>query len=278
MVVTSSCPDDTTNEYSSRRCVRSIAEKTEPECVTSAMGPAGIGSRSRKPIARTPVATLTKPMQPPPQISRPSAAAISSSRSPWALPKTTAPASPREAASRTCWISDEFETPSRTRSTGSGRSASEGRHGWPSTVARPGFTRKTSSKPGLRRASVAIRQPNESGRSLAPTTATVRASSIERRPGRTTSVTAGGPPAAAAATGAPPARAEGAVLAAADTRRTPARCGRPADDDGVVRLARGGHCRSPVICDSTVLTDCSVYGRATVPDKERVANDSGVVP
>ena len=47
MVVTSSCPDETAREYSRRRWVRSIAENTEPEWVTSAIGPAGTGSRSR---------------------------------------------------------------------------------------------------------------------------------------------------------------------------------------------------------------------------------------
>ncbi len=44
---TSSCPDDTTTEYSSRRCVRSSAEKTDPEWVISAIDPIGSGSRSR---------------------------------------------------------------------------------------------------------------------------------------------------------------------------------------------------------------------------------------
>ena len=82
----SSCPDETASEYSSRRWVRSIAENTDPEWVTSAIGPAGTGSRSRYPIARTPRVAFTKPMQPPPQISSPSAAATSSSRSPYADP------------------------------------------------------------------------------------------------------------------------------------------------------------------------------------------------
>ncbi len=39
--------------------------------------------------------------------------------------------------------------------------------------------------PGLRSTSVAIRQPKESARSLAPTTATVRPSSMRRSRGRT---------------------------------------------------------------------------------------------
>ncbi len=46
-MVTSSWPDETATEYSSRRWVRSIAENTDPECVTSAIGPGGSGSRSR---------------------------------------------------------------------------------------------------------------------------------------------------------------------------------------------------------------------------------------
>ena len=40
-------PTTPTTEYSSRRWVRSSAEKTDPECVTSAIDPVGSGSRSR---------------------------------------------------------------------------------------------------------------------------------------------------------------------------------------------------------------------------------------
>ncbi len=40
MVVTSSWPDDTASEKPSPRRARSSAENTDPECVTSATGPA----------------------------------------------------------------------------------------------------------------------------------------------------------------------------------------------------------------------------------------------
>ena len=45
-VVTSSWPEDTATVKPSARRVRSSAENTEPECVTSATGPAGSGSGS----------------------------------------------------------------------------------------------------------------------------------------------------------------------------------------------------------------------------------------
>ena len=44
--VTSSWPDDTATVKPNARRVRSSAENTDPECVTSATGPAGSGSRS----------------------------------------------------------------------------------------------------------------------------------------------------------------------------------------------------------------------------------------
>ncbi len=45
-MVTSSCPDETTTVNPRWRRVRSMAENTEPEWVTTATGPVGIGSRS----------------------------------------------------------------------------------------------------------------------------------------------------------------------------------------------------------------------------------------
>ena len=53
-VVTSSWPEETATVYPSARRVRSIAENTEPDWVTSATGPAGSGSGSWYPIARSP--------------------------------------------------------------------------------------------------------------------------------------------------------------------------------------------------------------------------------
>ncbi len=44
--MTSSCPDETASVKPNARLVRSSAENTEPECVTSATGPAGSGSGS----------------------------------------------------------------------------------------------------------------------------------------------------------------------------------------------------------------------------------------
>ena len=53
-VVTSSWPEDTATVKPSARRVRSSAENTEPECVISATGPAGSGSGSTYPTARSP--------------------------------------------------------------------------------------------------------------------------------------------------------------------------------------------------------------------------------
>ena len=47
VVVTSSCPDDTASVKPRGRRVRSNAENTDPEWVTSPIGPVGSGSRSR---------------------------------------------------------------------------------------------------------------------------------------------------------------------------------------------------------------------------------------
>ena len=72
-MVTSSWPAETTTVNPRWRRVRRTAEKTEPEWVMKATGPAGRGDRSTYPMARTPSATLTKPMHPPPQTAIPAA-------------------------------------------------------------------------------------------------------------------------------------------------------------------------------------------------------------
>src|SRR6185437_5340417 len=50
-------------------------EKAEPECETRAIGPAGSSAASTYPIARTPRAGFTSPMQPPPQTAIPASPA-----------------------------------------------------------------------------------------------------------------------------------------------------------------------------------------------------------
>ena len=121
--------------YPSGRRVRSSAEKTEPDWVTSAIGPVRTGSGSWYPIARSPWRALTKPMHPAPHRAIPapraSVATWSLSPSPCAPPKITADRSPRCPASSTCPASAASGTPSSTRSTGSGSSARDGWHGIP---------------------------------------------------------------------------------------------------------------------------------------------------
>ncbi len=80
-MVTSSWPAETTTVNPRWRRVRRTAEKTEPEWVMKATGPAGRGDRSTYPMARTPSATLTKPMHPPPQTAIPAATATPATRS-----------------------------------------------------------------------------------------------------------------------------------------------------------------------------------------------------
>ena len=123
---------------------------------------------------------LTNPMHPPPTSAMSPAAATTSSLKPDSSPNVTAPASPRSDAIASVDATALSGTPHMTRSTGSGTSASDGTQGRSSTDVRVGWTRWTRSIPGLRRASSVSRRPNDSGRSLAPTTATERADSIAR--------------------------------------------------------------------------------------------------
>ena len=93
---------------------------------------------------------------------------------------TTARLSPRRAASSTWVASAASGTPSSTRSTGTGRAASEGWHGTPPISRYFGLIRYIAGAAGLRATSVTIRWPSDPGRGLAPTRATLRASSIAR--------------------------------------------------------------------------------------------------
>ena len=100
-----------------------------------------------------------------------------------APPKITADLSPRRAARSTCAASAASGTPSSTRSTGRGRAASEGWHGTPPISRYFGLIRYIAGEAGLRATSATIRWPSVPGRGLAPTRATLRASSIARRAG-----------------------------------------------------------------------------------------------
>ena len=210
--VTSSWPEETARVKPSARRVRSSAENTEPEWVTSATGPRGSGSGSRYPTARSPRAALTNPMQPAPHTAMPAADAVAASRarSPgrwpggWpggskALPKITAERSPRAAASASCSSRAVSGTASRTRSTGPGRSARDGWQGIPAISWYRGLTRYVRGAGWLRATSLIIRWPRLPGRGLAPTSATLRASSMARSAGLTpgTGAAAGSFPAAA---------------------------------------------------------------------------------
>ena len=123
------------------RRVRSSAENTDPECVTSATGPAGSGSASVYPIARSPRATFTNPMHPAPHTAIPASRAIPATRSrsparalaggaaaavhggPEDHRRTGAAGSPRPAPAPSSAASG---TASSARSTAPGRSASDG--------------------------------------------------------------------------------------------------------------------------------------------------------
>jgi hypothetical protein len=74
--VTSSCPDDTASRKPNPRRARNNVENAEPEWVTRLTPPSGNGSGSRYPIARTPSALFTKPMQPAPHNAIPASVAI----------------------------------------------------------------------------------------------------------------------------------------------------------------------------------------------------------
>src|SRR5215469_11444829 len=100
------------------------------------------------------------------------------SPSPYAPPKITADRSPRCAASSTCPASAASGTPSSTRSTGPGSSARDGWHGVPPISPYLGLIRYVAGPAGLRATSATIRWPRVPPRGLAPTNATLRASSI----------------------------------------------------------------------------------------------------
>src|SRR5215467_9245381 len=103
---------------------------------------------------------------------------------PNAPPKITADRSPRRAA-RSIWAASAVSgTPSSTRSTEWGKAASEGWHGTPPISRYFGLTRYIAGAAGLRATSATILAPRVPGRGLAPTRATLRASSIGRRAGR----------------------------------------------------------------------------------------------
>ena len=173
----------------SRRWVRSSAENTEPECVTSAIGAGGRGcapgsrSRGRRAV------TLTKPMQPAPHEPPGRRGGVDECR----RPRPTAPsrtprrrrrraARRRGAAARPARVGDaEQHQVDRAR----GRRRATGRRGGRAPSSCAGLTRWTGERRGCGATSVAIRQPKRAGRSLAPTTATERASSIRPQPGRT---------------------------------------------------------------------------------------------
>ena len=117
-------------------------------------------------------------MQPAPHNAIPASVAIGVivSRSPWADPNKTADRAPAAAAAANWSGSTASGTPSRTTSTGSSRSASDGTHGSSPMRSYRGFTRWNRAEP--RCASRIMREPKLSGRGLAPTSAIDRAPSM----------------------------------------------------------------------------------------------------
>ncbi len=121
--------------------MRSIAENAEPEQLTKAIGPGGIGIRFHVSDGpKTVRATFTNPMQPAPQSAMPASVAIEAMRLPErpavhpiedskALPKMTAERSPRLARSVISASREESGTPRSTRSTGPGISSSDATQG-----------------------------------------------------------------------------------------------------------------------------------------------------
>ena len=142
-------------------------------------------------------------MQLPPQIAMPCARAIAASRSvssgtpsrgsSYPLAKITALPAPASAARRSCSSSSALETARITRSTGSAISATEATHGNPRISSYLGFTGtiRPPNPPSI--SSTTLWLPTEPSRTLAPTTATERASSmrsIALRPSDDAGVTA----------------------------------------------------------------------------------------
>ena len=125
-------------------------------------------------------------MQPAPTSAMPASRAIARScsrtPSPWALPKTTAPRAPT-CGSRLELVDQAAVAHAEQHQVGGfvDRGQRSGRHGRPATSAYDGLTSQTCSYPGDRSTSSTIRWPRLPGRGLAPTTATLRASSIARR-------------------------------------------------------------------------------------------------
>ena len=182
MVVTSSCPDETASVYSSRRCVRSSAENTEPEWVTSAIGPGGsavaleVAERADSAgHVDEPHATGAADQRHPAAACR-SASRLAGGGAERHGPAVTARASASDAARR----GGRRARRARPGRPARRRSSSDGTHGRSSTTPYAGLTRWTRATPGLRSASVGQPPPNEPVRALAPTTATERASSIRR--------------------------------------------------------------------------------------------------
>ena len=192
MSVVSSRPLETARLQARPRSLWSTAEKAEPEWVRKVSPPAARSSGWEKPQARRRRSRLTKPMPLPPHRTMPASTAMRRRRSAsggtpgragsWQLAKITAARAPAAAAATSCASSRWLATPRMARSTGCGSSAMPGWQGKPSTSARRGLTGWIApSKPPRTSCSISC-SPNEPGRSLAPTTATERASSMAASP------------------------------------------------------------------------------------------------
>ena len=142
IVVTISCPLETTRLNPIPRSLKARAANAEPEWEMNVTGPGRMTSGVAKPVARRFASTFRKPMPLPPHSAIPCSRAIAATRSARDGPpdassyneeNVTTLAAPASAASRIACSIRAFATPRIARSTGSGTSRREGKQGCPST-------------------------------------------------------------------------------------------------------------------------------------------------
>jgi hypothetical protein len=143
--VTISCPLETTRLNPIPRSLNAKAANADPECERNVTGPGRRSSGVGNPVARSLASTFRNPIPLPPQRAIPCSRAIAATRSAsggapgsggdssCSDENVTTLAAPASATSRIDRSIRAFDTPRIARSTGSGTSAIEGKHGRPST-------------------------------------------------------------------------------------------------------------------------------------------------